>query len=191
MGESAQAASRPFEISHKSVLMLAVPVTLAYITTPLLGLVDTAVVGQFGNPALIGGLAVGAIIIDILFSAFNFLRWRTTGLVSQALGAGDEIEKQAVLFRALTIAILSGFGMIVAGPAILAFGLWFMNPGEAVAQATSTYFLIRMLSSPFSLGNFVMLGWLLGLGRSGLALAVQVLLNGTNIVLSLVDGLAN
>ena len=68
-------------------------------------------------------------------------------------------------------------------------GLWFMNPGDAVAEATSTYFLIRMLCAPFTLGNYVILGWLLGIGRSGLTLAVQLLLNGTNIVFSIVLGL--
>jgi len=189
MGEAAGRTTKPFEVGHKTVLLLALPMTLAYITTPLLGLVDTAVVGQFGDPALIGGLAVGAIIIDLVFTTFNFLRSGTTGLVSQALGAEDEKEKQAVLFRALAIALISGVLMVIASPVILMLGLWFMNPGDAVAEATSTYFLIRMLCAPFTLGNYVILGWLLGIGRSGLTLAVQLLLNGTNIVFSIVLGL--
>ncbi|MEM9331866.1 MAG: MATE family efflux transporter [Pseudomonadota bacterium] len=163
--------------------------TLAYISTPLLGLVDTAVVGQFGAPALIGGLAVGAIIIDLVFTTFNFLRGGTSALTAQALGAGDEKERQAVLYRALAIAIVSGLFMVVISPLILWAGLWFMAPGEAVAEATSTYFLIRMLSAPFTLGNYVILGWLLGTGKSGVTLAVQLLLNGTNIFLSLALGL--
>ena len=182
-------SSRPFEVTHKLVLLLAVPMTLAYISTPLLGLVDTAVVGQYGDPALIGGLAIGAIVIDLVFTTFNFLRSGTTGLVSQAFGAGDEKEKQAILFRALVIAIGAGLVMLVASPAILEAGLWFMAPGEAVAAATSTYFLIRMLAAPFTLANYVILGWLLGIGRSGQTLFVQLLLNGTNIVLSIFLGL--
>ncbi|MEM7069164.1 MAG: MATE family efflux transporter [Pseudomonadota bacterium] len=189
MERGSKPATKPFEITHKTVLLLAVPMTLAYISTPLLGLVDTAVVGQFGSPALIGGLAIGAIIIDLVFTTFNFLRGGTTGLVSQALGAEDEKEKQAILFRALSIAIISGVIMVFASPVILALGLWFMAPGDAVAEVTSTYFLIRMLSAPFTLGNYVILGWLLGMGRSGLTLAVQLLLNGTNIVLSIILGL--
>ncbi|MGI9352024.1 MAG: MATE family efflux transporter [Rhizobiaceae bacterium] len=163
--------------------------TLAYISTPLLGLVDTAVVGQFGAPSLIGGLAVGAIIIDLVFTTFNFLRGGTSALTAQAYGAQDEKEKQAVLFRALAIAISSGLVMLLASPIILWAGLWFMSPGEAVAEATTTYFLIRMISAPFALGNYAILGWMLGLGRSGLTLAVQLLLNGTNIILSIVLGL--
>ncbi|MEL7428990.1 MAG: MATE family efflux transporter [Pseudomonadota bacterium] len=180
---------KPFAITHRTVLAISVPMTLAYISTPLLGLVDTAVVGQFGTPALIGGLAVGAIIIDLVFTTFNFLRSGTTGLVSQAHGADDEKEQQAILFRALAIALSSGLIMALSSPLILWLGLWFMAPGEAVAEATSTYFLIRMISAPFALGNYVILGWLLGKGRSGLTLAIQLLLNGTNIALSIYLGL--
>jgi len=182
-------SQQKFDISHKSVLRLAVPMTLAYITTPLLGLVDTAVVGRLGVEALIGGLAVGAIIIDLVFTTFNFLRSGTTGLTSQAYGAGDEKEKQAILFRALSIAIISGTLMVILSPVVIWLGIWFMAPSEAVAEATKTYFLIRMISAPFSLGNYVILGWLLGLGRSYTALGVQVLLNGTNILFSIYLGL--
>ncbi len=180
---------RKFEITHRSVLQLAIPMTLAYITTPLLGLVDTAVVGRLGVEALIGGLAVGAIIIDLVFTTFNFLRAGTTGLTSQAFGSEDEKEKQAILFRALAIAISSGIVMALLSPLIIALGLWFMAPSEAVAKATQTYFLIRMISAPFALGNYVIVGWLLGLGRSYTTLAVQVLLNGTNILFSIYLGL--
>ncbi len=180
---------KSFEVNHTMVLHLAVPMTLAYLTTPLLGLVDTAVVGRFGVAAMIGGLAVGSVIIDLVFTTFNFLRAGTTGLTAQAFGAQDEKEKQAVLFRALVIAIVAGLVMILASPLILGLGLWFMSAPAAVEEATRTYFLIRMLSAPFTLGNYVILGWLLGIGRSGTTLAVQLLLNGTNIILSIFLGL--
>ena len=186
---SASSNAKKFEVTHKTVLQLAVPMTLAYITTPLLGLVDTAVVGRLGVEALIGGLAVGAIIIDLVFTTFNFLRSGTTGLTSQAFGAEDEKEKQAILFRALAIAFSSGIVMILLSPLLIGLGLWFMAPSEAVADATKTYFLIRMLSAPFSLSNYAILGWLLGLGKSYTTLAVQIVLNGTNIIFSLYLGL--
>lgn len=182
-------ASKPFTINNRLVLGIAVPITLAYLSTPLLGLVDTAVVGQFGDAALIGGLAVGAIVIDLVFTTFNFLRGGTSALAAQAYGAQDEKEKQAVLVRALTIALTVGFVMLLLSPILLWIGLWFMAPGEKVEEATRTYFLIRMISAPFALGNYAILGWLLGVGRSGLTLAVQLLLNGTNIVLSVALGL--
>jgi putative MATE family efflux protein len=187
--ETALEKIRKFEITNLTVLHLAVPMTLAYLTTPLLGLVDTAVVGRFGDAALIGGLAIGAIIFDLIFTTFNFLRSGTTGLVSQAYGAEDEKEMQAILFRALSIAFAAGLVMVFLSPVLLSLGLWAMAPSAGVAEATSTYFLIRCLSAPFALGNYVVVGWLLGIGRSKTTLAVQFLLNGINIVLSLFLGL--
>ncbi|WP_075995520.1 MATE family efflux transporter [Salaquimonas pukyongi] len=185
-----QPASRPFAVTHRMVIGLALPMTLAYMTTPILGLVDTAVVGRLGSAALIGGLAVGAIIIDVAFTTLNFLRSGTTGLTAQAVGREDEKEKQAILFRALVIALAGGLAMIALIPGILWAGLWFMAPGEAVADATSRYFTIRMLGAPFALANYALLGWLIGLGRAGLGLLLQIVLNGTNIVLSIVLGLS-
>ena len=181
--------TRPFDISLRMVVTLAVPMPLAYLTTPILGVVDTAVVGRLGDAALIGGLAVGAVLVDLFFTTFNFQRSGTTGLTAQAVGAEDEKETQAILFRALLLAIVAGLGMIALSIPLLKVGLWFMAPGEDVAEATSTYFLIRMLSSPFALANYAILGWLIGLGRTGLGLAIQTLLNGTNIVLSIALGL--
>ncbi|GIL01746.1 MAG: MATE family efflux transporter [Alphaproteobacteria bacterium] len=183
------APARPFEIDLRMIAAIAVPMTLAYMTTPILGLVDTAVVGRLGDPALIGGLAVGAVLVNLIFTTFNFQRSGTTGLTAQALGAGDETEKQAILMRALILAGAAGVIMVLLSPLILAIGLWFMTPGRAVAEATGQYFTIRMLSAPFALANYAVLGWLIGLGRTGLGLALQFLLNGTNIVLSVVLGL--
>ena len=180
---------RPFDITPRMVIALAVPMTLAYMTTPLLGVVDTAVVGRLGDPAMIGGLAVGAVLVDLLFATFNFQRSGTTGLTAQAVGAGNEKEMQAILVRALLLAAFAGIGMIVLSLPILKVGLWFMAPGEGVAEATADYFLIRMLSGPFALANYAILGWLIGLGRTGLGLALQTLLNGGNIVLSILLGL--
>jgi multidrug resistance protein, MATE family len=187
----AAGAKRPreFQVTHAMVARLAVPMTLAYLSTPLLGIVDTGVVGRLGDPALIGGLAIGAIIIDVIFTTFNFQRSGTTGLAAQAVGAKDEQETQAILARALVIALIAGLAMIVAAPLILAVGLRFMAPGEDVAAATAEYFMIRVWSTPLALTNYAFLGWLIGLGRSGTSLALQVFLNGVNVILSIVLGL--
>lgn len=182
-------AERPFQVTHRMVAALAVPMTFAYLTTPLLGLVDTAVVGRLDDAALIGGLAVGAIVIDVIYTTFNFQRSGTTGLAAQAVGAGDEKEKQAILLRALLLAAAVGLATILLAPLLLAGSLWFMAPGKAVADATREYFLIRIWSTPFALANYAFLGWFIGLGRSGTSLVLQIFLNGTNIVLSIVLGL--
>ena len=99
---------RPFAVTHRSVFRLAVPMTLAYLSVPLVGVIDTAVIGRLGIAALIGGIAVGAIVLDIVFTTFNFLRSGTTGLTAQAFGADDEAEIVAVLLRALIVALASG-----------------------------------------------------------------------------------
>lgn len=180
---------RPFAVTHRMVFGLAVPMTLAYLTTPLLGLVDTAVVGRLGEASLIGGLAVGAILIDIVFTTFNFLRSGTTGLTAQATGREDATETQATLFRSLMIAIICGFTLLALTPLLLALGLYLISPGTHVSMATQQYVLIRMFGAPLALGNYAMLGWLIGLGKSKTGLLLQIVLNGCNIILSILLGL--
>ncbi len=172
-------------VTHRHVLAIAVPMTLAYLSTPILGIVDTTVIGRLGSASLLGGIAVGAIIFNVLFTSFNFLRSGTTGLTAQALGANDRLEIRACLYRALLIAVVSGVALIVLAGPFLATGLAFMNASPAVNAATSEYFMIRILSSPFALANYAILGWFIGLGRAGTGLALQVLLNGLNIVLNI------
>ncbi len=184
-----QKNSRAFEVTNAMVFNIAAPMTLAFLTTPLLGLVDTAVIGQLGDPVLLGGLAIGAILMDVLFNTFNFLRASTTGLVAQAMGANSRIEENATLLRSLIIAVCCGCIMIVISSPIIGVGLWAMGAGEAVSNVARRYFEIRILGAPLSLANYAILGWLLGLGKAGLGLLVQTILNCTNILLSVVLGL--
>ena len=187
--DEAGPVQRPFSVSNRLVLSIAVPMTLAYLTTPLLGLVDTAVVGRLGQPALIGGLAVGAIVFDLVFATFNFLRASTTGLVAQALGRGDGTEEQAVFWRSLSIGIVCGIAVLLLSPLIILFGLWAMAPGEDVRAATGLYVSVRMISAPMGLANYAILGFLLGRGEAVAGLLLQTLINGINIVLSIYLGL--
>jgi MATE family multidrug resistance protein len=181
--------TQPIEVTHRLVLSIALPMMLAYLTTPLLGLVDTAVSGQFGDAAMLGGLAAGAIVFDVVFATFNFLRSGTTGLVAQAFGRGDAADEQAHFWRAMIMAILAGVALLVAAPLIAMGGGWFISGEPAVNEALATYVVIRLISAPLALGNYAMLGYLLGRGEAGLALALQLLLNGVNIVLSVWLGL--
>ncbi|MEM8749831.1 MAG: MATE family efflux transporter [Pseudomonadota bacterium] len=180
---------RPFTIENRHVLAIAWPTTLAYLSTPLLGLIDTGVVGQLGDAALLGGLAVGAILFDVIFTSFNFIRASTTGLVAQALGEGDDERQRLVLVRALLLSLAMGCLVLLLAPLLLAGGLWAMGVSEAVEKATIAYFTIRVLAAPLTLINYAVLGWLLGQARAGLGLALQTILNGTNIVLSIFLGL--
>ncbi|HEV2900670.1 MAG TPA: MATE family efflux transporter [Pseudaminobacter sp.] len=176
-------------VTNRSVLAIAIPMTLAYLTTPMLGLVDTAVVGQFGDAALLGGLAAGALIFDVVFTTFNFLRSGTTGLVAQAFGRGDVVEEQAVFWRAFAVAVVSGLAIAVLAPLFAIAGVWFMDAAPGVNAAMDEYIRIRMLGAPFSLINYAILGYVLGRGEGGLGLVLQLLLNGINIALSILLGL--
>ncbi|MBL0936600.1 MAG: MATE family efflux transporter [Rhizobiaceae bacterium] len=171
------------------VLRIAVPMTLAYLTTPLIGIADTAIVGQLGDAALLGGLAAGAIVFDVVFATFNFLRSGTTGLVSQAYGSRDRAEEQAIFWRALILALLIGTALILLGPLIAAIGAWFIGGEPRVTEALQTYVLIRLWCAPLALGNYAILGYVLGRGEGGVGLALQFAINLTNIALSVWLGL--
>lgn len=175
-----------FPVNNRVVVGMAVPMTLAYLSTPLLGIVDTAVIGQLGIAALIGGIAVGAVIFDIIFGGFNFLRSGTTGLTAQAMGREDAKEQQAVYYRAVLLAVVLGLLTIALSKPFLELGLYFMRPSAAVDEAVRTYFTIRVLATPFSLINYAVLGWYLGLGKSGTGLFLQTVLNGLNMVFNTV-----
>lgn len=176
---------RPFEVTNRGILAIALPMTLAYMTTPLLGLVNTAVIGRLGDAALLGGLAIGAIIFDIVFATFNFLRSGTTGFTAQAHGAANTKEVQAVFWRAIILALVAGSIVLALHGQFLSLALSFMGGSAAVQDATTSYFEIRVFATPFALVNYVILGWLIGRGRAVLGLCIQLLLNGINIVLSI------
>jgi putative MATE family efflux protein len=176
-------------VTNRLVLSIAVPMTLAYVTTPLLGITATAVVGQLGDAALLGGLAAGAIVFDVVFTSFNFLRSGTTGLVAQAFGSADAQGEQAAFWHAFAIAAACGVVLAFLGSPIALAGSWFMDTGPRVTGAMHLYIGIRMLAAPFTLINYAVLGYVLGRGQGGLGLLLQVMLNGTNIVLCIVLGL--
>ncbi|MCX2723650.1 MATE family efflux transporter [Roseibium salinum] len=174
-----------FAVTHRSVLAIAIPMTLGYLSTPLLGVVDMAVIGRLGDAALLGGIAMGGIIFDLVFTTFNFLRSGTTGLTAQAFGARNEEEIKATLLRALVIAAIGGLAVIAIHAPLRETGLWFLGGSKDVQTATSRYFDVRIYSAPFLLANYAILGWFIGLGRAGTGLALQLFLNGLNIALSL------
>lgn len=181
--------SRAFEVTHRSVFALVWPIMLASITVPFMGITDTAVIGQLGDAALLGGLAIGAIFMDLIFTGLNFLRSGTVGLTAQALGAHDHQEQNRVLHRAILLSLLIGLLLFLLSAPILKFGLYLMNPTDAVADAVSLYFSVRILAAPFTLLNYSILGWLLGLAQVRAGLAIQVFTSVVNIILSVYLGL--
>jgi len=175
----------PDSISYRYLLQRAWPIILANASVPLLGLVDTAVIGNVGSVVDLGAIAFGALIFSFVYWSFGFLRMGTTGFAAQASGAGDEQEVRAVLGRALLIALCLGVVLIlIQWPIRLAaFSLLDgSTPVEAVAQA---YFDIRIWGAPATLSTFALMGLLIGLGKSKTLLIVQLFLNGLNILLDI------
>lgn len=174
----------PPEVSHARIARLALPMTLAHLSTPLLGVADAAVIGRLGQAHLLGAIASNAVIFDFLFWSFGFLRMGTAGLTAQALGADDESEQHATLLRALIVAFAIGISMIVLkGPiAWVSFGALGATP--EVTGAGLLYFDIRIWSAPFALANYAFMGTIVGRGRTDAALALQIMINLCNIALN-------
>ncbi len=161
-------------------MTLVTPIILMGLSTPLLGIVDTAVIGQLGDASLIGAVAVGALIFTFLFWAFGFLRMGTTGLTAQAFGANDAAEIRATLGRALLIAGVAGLSLLALQLPLNWIAFQLVQGSEAVEQEAQTYFSIRMWSAPFTLANYAVLGWLVGMQQTRLAMVLQIFLNGVN-----------
>lgn len=169
--------------SHKAFLMLAIPLIVSTLTTPLLGAVDTAVVGHLNNPSYIGGVAVGALIFNTLYWLLGFLRVSTSGFSAQAHGAKNENEIQITFVRPLIIALAVGILFIVLQVPIKTAAISIISPSAQVAALSGVYFDIRIWGAPFALLNYVILGWLIGTSRIKLSLILQVFMNVLNIVL--------
>jgi len=183
---NAPAPSPTFTITHRRVLAIAVPMTLASATTPLLGVVATAAIGRLGQAHLLGAVAMASVVFDCLFWLFGFLRMGTVALTAQALGGRNVAEERATLIRALLVAAAIGVAVIVLQwpLAMLVFRL--LGASAEVTRAAELYFYVRIWSSPFVLANFVLLGWLIGLARANTALALQVLVNVVNLVATVI-----
>jgi|RhiMetdeSRZDD1v2_1073273.scaffolds.fasta_scaffold09921_10 MATE family multidrug resistance protein len=173
--------ARSFAVTHARVLAIAGPMTLAHLTTPLLGVVGTAVIGQLGQTHLLGAVAVSAVVFDCMFWLFAFLRMGTVALTAQALGAGDAIEQRAVLARALVMGGCIGAGLLLLQRPIAWIAYEAVGASAAVTEAAKVYFFVRIWSAPLTLANYAVLGWLIGLARTDLALVLQVAINLVNL----------
>ena len=172
-------------LSHARVLKIAFPIVLANASVPILGLVDTGVVGQIGEAAPIGAVGIGAIILTAIYWMFGFLRMGTTGMVAQALGAGDRGEVVALMVRALIIGFSLGLMMIaLQGP--LFWGAFKVSPASAEVEGMARdYMQIRIWSAPAAVALYGITGWLIAQERTAALLVLQLWMNGLNILLDL------
>ncbi len=173
------------DLTHKRVINIAFPIVLSNATVPILGAVDTGVVGQMGLAAPIGAVGIGAVILSVLYWFFGFLRMGTTGLTSQALGAGDGREVAALLMRALLIGLAAGV-VIIAAQGLLFAAAFRLSPASAEVEAMArSYMSIRVFSAPAAIALYGITGWLIAQERTRAVMVLQIWMNGLNIGLDL------
>lgn len=181
----AEAPAQTGEITHARVLKIAIPIVLANVTVPILGVVDTAVVGQMGLAAPIGAVGIGAIILSALYWVFGFLRMGTTGLTANARGAGRTGEVSAMLSRALMIGGLGGLAVVLFQGPLFALSFALSPASAEVEELARGYMAIRVWSAPAIIGLYGITGWLIALERTRAVLVLQLWMNGLNIALDL------
>jgi MATE family multidrug resistance protein len=162
---------------------MAFPIMLANVSVPLLGAVDTAVVGRLPEAYYIGAVAIGAMLFNTLYHLFNCLRMGTTAPTAQARGAGEFGEVRAIIGRALLLGGAVGGVIVLLQWPIITIALWLIEASAEVEQHARAYFLIRIWSMPAVLAGYAMVGWFYGLGNVRTPLAMQLVANGINIVL--------
>jgi MATE family multidrug resistance protein len=172
-------------LTHRRVLGIALPIVLSNATVPILGAVDTGVIGQMGSAAAIGAVGIGAIILTAIYWIFGFLRMGTTGLTAQAVGAGDGAEVAAILSRVLVIGGTAGVALILLQVPLFALGFW-LSPAEAEVETLARqYMAIRIWAAPFAIALFGITGWLIAQERTRAVLIIQLWMNGLNVGLDL------
>ncbi len=171
--------------NHRQTWQLALPMIIANISTPVLGLVDTAMMGHLSSPLYLGAVAIGGMIFDFLFWGFGFLRMGTTGLTAQAFGQNNVPEIRAILWRALLISGLISFLILLSQKVIGQFGFFLIQSSPEIENLGLQYFDIRIWSAPATLSLYAISGWLLGLQNVKAPLAIVITTNLGNIALDL------
>ena len=172
-------------VSRSHVMRLAIPVMLAQAAIAATGVVDTAVMGLYGDKSDLAAVAIASVAFSFIYWGFGFLRMATTGLVAQALGRSDQAEARATLQRGLLIGAAFGLVIFLLSP-LLRMGVFLPFGAEPdVVDLADGYFAARVWGAPALLTQYAITGWLLGTGRTGALLAMQVVMNGVNIVLDI------
>lgn len=171
---------------HRQVWSLAWPMILSNITVPLLGLVDTAVIGHLPDPKYLAAVAVGAMIFSLLYWSFGFLRMGTTGLTAQALGNEAYDQSRLVLAQSLILAGVIGLSLLILHSPLIRIALQLIGAEPAVTTEARLYADIRILGAPAVLANYVLLGWFLGNQNTRIPLILLVFTNLLNMLLDLI-----
>lgn len=170
---------------NRDILRIAVPSVITNVTTPLLGLIDTAITGHMGNAAYLAAIAVGSMVLNMVYWLMGFLRMSASGLTAQAWGRGDLHAQSLLLMRELLLAVGFGLLIIALSPAYGERLIAFVDPAQATEGFTRQYVSILVLGAPAVLATYALTGWFLGRQNSRIAMWTSFVINVTNIVVSL------
>ncbi|MEH6565023.1 MAG: MATE family efflux transporter DinF [Halopseudomonas sp.] len=171
--------------THKRVWGIALPLILSNISVPLVGLVDTAVIGHLDGAHFLGGVAVGSTLFTFVLWAAGFLRMGTTGFAAQACGAEDGTALRRVLLQPLWLALLISTLVWVLQTPLLNLGLQLLDSSQALLDQARLYVGIRLYSLPAALANFVLIGWFIGAQNSRAPFLLLLAVNLCNVALDL------
>ncbi len=174
------------DYGHRAIWAIALPMIISNLSVPLLGLVDTAVVGHLEGPEYLGAVAVGATIFSFLFMGLNFLRMGTTGVAAQATGRSDGTALRTVLGRALLMAAALGLAVIALQVPLREFALLLIAPEPGVRILAERYIDVRIWGALSTLGNFVLIGWFLGAQNARAPLIIMLTTNIINMLLDVI-----
>lgn len=169
----------------QQILKIALPSIVSNITVPLLGLIDTAIVGHMGDAAYIGAVAVGSMIFSLVYWMFGFLRMGTSGMTAQARGRRDMPGVVSLLTRSLVVSSVISLSVIVLQYPLREMMLWLIGPTSDVRSLAVTYFDIVVWGAPAVLGVYSLSGWLVGMQNSRIPMFVSIMQNVVNIIASL------
>ncbi len=170
---------------QRNILRLAIPNILSNLTVPLLGMVDTALMGRMGSEDYLGAIALGGLLFSFIYWGFGFLRMGTTGLTAQEFGKGDVLACSAMLGRALVIAVLAGCLLILLQWGIEYLSFYLLKGEESVEQLARAYFRIRIYAAPATIGLYAFTGWFLGMQNARFPLWIALWVNSVNILCNL------
>ena len=175
-----------FQVSlHQKIIVIAIPMILSNVTTPLMGLVDTAVLGHMQGMYFLAGASVAALIITQLYWLCGFLRMTSTGLSAQAKGSKDNNQLNQSLFQGILFGFLLGCLLLLMQDGILTLGLYFADATSVIEGVIKEYFSTRIWGAPAAIVNLALVGWLIGQQKAKQVLLIQVFANLLNLVLNL------
>lgn len=172
-------------MKYKEYLSIAIPFIISTITQPILGAVDTAVIGRLGNSSYIGGVAIGTVIFNTMYWLFGFLRVSTSGFSAQSLGSNSKKDSFFAYMRPAVIGIIISFSFILLQKPILMTAMSIYKPESIVLESAISYFSILIWGAPLVLLGYVNLGWIMGRRLIKETLFLQISANIINIILDL------